>query len=563
MSRKLAITALCGLIFAPATAARPTQVMPGVTYERTLQWTGAGPVATYVVTAPRPVGLYSLTALLSNGRITGRETVSSMQRNASARMTSIGVNGDFSHWVGGWPTGLMMRGGVVEHQPVPGRAAVGVDTAGNLHVDRVPWYGSWRGPSTVSYRIAQLNGPPRPNSTTLFTPAWGPTTPAVPGTAVVLQPFPATLPRRDLSGPVVAVATNESVAIPADGAVLVGRGTAAQYLRDEALPDSSFTLRIPLQEDWASVTDAVGGGPTLIRAGRPIFNAGEALTKAQLTGRNPRTAIGQRDDGGIVMIAVDGRRRGWSVGTTNWDLALTLMRYGCVTAVGLDGGGSTTVAFEGNVLNRPSDRSGERPVGNALVVAYTGVYAPTVAPTLSPNGDGAGDVQTLSYKLVRPAQVSAKLVAPDGTTRELDAGQRAAGRYRFSWKGTDEAGAPALEGRYQWNVSAADDAGQASTHSRTFTVDNTLGFARVSPGARQIAFTLTRDANIRVTIEKPSGDILRTVAAGPRAAGNVVATWNGRDGRRKRVARGSYVVRIAATSPLGLSALRLPLRIPR
>jgi hypothetical protein len=305
----------------------------------------------------------------------------------------------------------------------------------------------------------------------------------------------------------------------------------------------------------------VSSGPTLVKNGRPIFNAGEALTPAQLRGRNPRTAIGQRADGGIVMVAVDGRQRGWSVGITNWDLALTLVRYGCVTGFALDSGGSTTVAFDGQLLNRPSDPHGERPVGEALVIAYTGVYAPPPAPNLSPNADGVGDRENLDYKLVRPSTVSAKLIAPDGTARELDAGQKPAGRYHLTWDGTDATGAPAPEGTYHWNVSATDDLGRASTHDRRFTLDRTLGFLRVSPGARRVAFALTRDATVRVTIETRSGGILRTVARGLRPAGAVTARWNGRDGRGKRVRRGAYVVHVSVTSPIGLSQLRAPLRI--
>src|SRR5213079_3309181 len=113
------------------------------------------------------------------------------------------------------------------------------------------------------------------------------------------------------------------------------------------------------------------------------------------------------------MVAVDGRRPGWSIGITNWDLAQTLVHYGCVTGFALDSGGSTTVAFDGKVLNRPSDSYGERPVGEALVVAYTGAYVPPVASTLSPNADLAADVEPLAYKLVRSSTVSAKLIGPD------------------------------------------------------------------------------------------------------------------------------------------------------
>jgi hypothetical protein len=549
MSRKLFAAVLVTLILTPAAAGQPTNVMPGVTYERILRWTSAGPMAMYVVTAPKPQGLYRLTPLLSNGTIVGRETVSQMQRDVSAQMTTIGVNGDFFSWRGGWPSGLLIRSGIVEHQSALRRAAVGIDAAATLHADRVPWYGRWHGGDGVWYPIAQLNEPPRANSAALFTPVWGAPTPAVNGTTAVLQPFPPTAPRTDLVGTVTGVLAGDSVGVPPDGAVLVARGTAAAQLDAALVGSSQLTVRIPLPAAWTTVTGAVSAGPTLVKNGKPIFNAGEALTPAQLRGRQPRTAIGQRADGSIVMVAVDGRQRRWSVGITNWDLALTLVHYGVVTGFALDSGGSTTVAFDGGVLNRPSDPQGERPVGEALVIGYTGVYVPPIGPTLSPNGDGVGDRESLTYKLVRPSTVSAKVIGPDSSVRELETGTKPPGRYKLSWDG---AGAP--EGRYRWSVIATDDAGQASTDTHPFALDNTLGFLRLTRNARSISFTLTRDASVRVTVETRVGGILKTVAAGPRPAGTVSVKWNGRDGRGKRV-RGGYVVRVSAASPVGLSRL--------
>ena len=550
MRRTALFVVLVALLLPSQAAAAVTQLMPGVSYQRVLRWTPAGPVVMYVVTAPKPQGLYKLTPLLSNGTIIGRQTVSSIERDASPQMTTVGVNGDFFHWTGGWPSGLLMQSGVVEHQSALGRAAVGIDSSAMLHTEKVPWFGRWHGPDNVWYPLAQLNEPPRANAAALFTPVWGGDTPAAKnGVTLVLEPFPPATPRQDLAGTIVSVTSGASTDVPAEGAVIVARGTAARAFA--ALPvGTQLTVRIPLPGDWASVTDAVSAGPTLVRDGKPIFNAGEALTPVQLRGRDPRTAIGQRADGTIVMVAVDGRRPGWSIGITNWDLAQTLVRYRCMSGFALDSGGSTTVAFEGKVLNRPSDAAGERPVGEALVIAYTGVYAPPVAPTLSPNADGVADLEPLTYKLVRPSTVSAKLVGPDGSTRELDSAAKAPGRYKLSWDG-----AGAAEGRYHWNVTATDDQGQVSTADRAFTLDNTLGFLRVGAQARTIAFTLTRDATIRVTIETRSGGILRTVARGRRAAGTATVHWNGRDGRRKKVRRGTYVVRVAATSELGLSQL--------
>jgi hypothetical protein len=563
MPRRLFAVVLVALVLAASAAARPSQVMPGVTYDYIRQWTGAGPVSMYVITAPKPGGLYSLNALLSNDTITGRETVSSMERDVSSRLTTIGVNGDFFNWKGGWPSGLLMQGGLVEHHPADNRAAVGIDTSGTLHVDRVPWSAYWRAPDGNTYPIAQVNEPPRMDRAALFTPVWGASTPAVKGAAAVLRPFPPAVPYRDLSTTVTAVVSNSAVAIPRDGAVLVARGDAASDLLAEAAVGTPLIVRLALRPDWSTVTDAVSGGPTLVQNGRPIADAHEALTPVQLRGRDPRTAIGQRADGTIVLVAVDGREPGWSIGISNWDLALTLIRYGCVTGFALDSGGSTTVALDGQVLNRPSDPTGERPVGEALVVGYTGVFAPIPDATLSPNGDRRGDRERLSYKVVRPSTVSAKLVAPGGIARDIDIGAKNPGWHRFSWNGTDPAGAPAPEGRYEWTVTATDDLGRTSTITRSFTLDDTLGFLRVGRNARRISFTLTRDAGVRVTIETPFGDILRTVAAGPRHAGRITVRWNGRDGRRKRMRSGSYVVQVAATSAVGTSELRGPVRIRR
>jgi hypothetical protein len=563
MRRKLLLIALFLLVPAAPAAAQAIQVMPGVTYEHRLSWTPGGPLSMYVITAPKPAGLYSLTPLLSNNTITGRETVSSMERRVTRRMTTIGVNGDFFNWLGGWPSGLLMQGGVMEHHPATNRSAVGVDSSGELHVDRVPFTAFWQGFSGLTYPIGQLNEPPRTNSTALFTPAWGASTPPLNALAAVLSPFPQAVPFRDLTGTVTSMVSRSSVPIPRNGAVLVARGKYEETLRSEASIDEPLKVRLSLPPDWATVTDAVGGGPALVRDGQPIAHSGESLTNIQLNGRDPRTAIGQRADGGIVMVAVDGRRPGWSIGFTNMDLALALISRGCVTGFALDSGGSTTVALDGHLLNRPSDPTGERPVAEALVVGYTGVYVPIPAATLSPNGDGINDRESLTYKVVRPSTVTASLVGLGGSTRVLAAGTRQPGLYRVTWDGIDATGAPAPEGRYRFSVSSSDDLGQSSTASRQFTLDDTLGFVHVGRNARAVSFKLAHAAKIRVTVETLGGEIMRTVAAGPRSAGAVTVRWNGRDGRRKRIARGTYVVRVAATSQVGLSQLRRVVRIRR
>ncbi|MBP1661735.1 MAG: hypothetical protein H6P95_2927 [Candidatus Aminicenantes bacterium] len=78
--------------------------------------------------------------------------------------------------------------------------------------------------------------------------------------------------------------------------------------------------------------------------------------------------MGVRADGRIVLVAVDGRQPELSVGMTIAELAALLIELGAVEAVNMDGGGSTTMAVRGKVVNSPSDLTGERAVGDALLV---------------------------------------------------------------------------------------------------------------------------------------------------------------------------------------------------
>ena len=72
-------------------------------------------------------------------------------------------------------------------------------------------------------------------------------------------------------------------------------------------------------------------------------------------------------DGKFLMITVDGRTE-QSGGLDLYDLAKYLLELGAIDAMNLDGGGSTTMFLDGKVVNKPSDKEGERKVGDAIVV---------------------------------------------------------------------------------------------------------------------------------------------------------------------------------------------------
>lgn len=87
-----------------------------------------------------------------------------------------------------------------------------------------------------------------------------------------------------------------------------------------------------------------------------------------LTNRDPRTAIGIKESGEVILITVDGRQPGYSYGLTAQELGEFLIEYKVKDAALLDGGASTEMIIDGKIINRPSFRSSERPLGGAIII---------------------------------------------------------------------------------------------------------------------------------------------------------------------------------------------------
>ena len=107
----------------------------------------------------------------------------------------------------------------------------------------------------------------------------------------------------------------------------------------------------------------VSFGPVLISNGEPA-----TLT----SGVNPRTAIGQRSDGAVLMLVIDGRQV-ISLGATYSDLIEIFQEYGAVNACNLDGGSSTLMWFGGDYINNCASVIGIRPVPTTFLVLKEGV----------------------------------------------------------------------------------------------------------------------------------------------------------------------------------------------
>jgi flagellar hook assembly protein FlgD len=229
---------------------------------------------------------------------------------------------------------------------------------------------------------------------------------------------------------------------------------------------------------------------------------------------------------------------------TNYEFGSALARLGARTAFGLGTGSSTAMAFDGTLLTRPSSGA-EQPLSDALVLSYTGVYAaPPAAAVVSPNADGVDDTQTFTYKLVRPAQVTATVTGPGRAPVVLAQDAEQPGVHTLTW---DAKGA--AEGAWTFAVTAVDDLGRTTTAQRPFAVDLTLGGLTLS--GTTVSFQLTRPADVTVTVENANGVTVATLLSKKLGAGAQQATWNGSP-------RSGYRVRVSATNGTGTVTQTVP-----
>ncbi|MBR3255295.1 MAG: phosphodiester glycosidase family protein [Clostridia bacterium] len=137
--------------------------------------------------------------------------------------------------------------------------------------------------------------------------------------------------------------TNSWIALTEEGELVLGR-----YTYQEALD--------------IGIVSGIQFGPYL------IVNGNNQITKSNAGGLHPRMAIGQKKDGTIIFVCIDGRQPGYSVGTTLLELQNIFERYGAYNAANLDGGSSATMYYDGKIVNKTSTPIGERYLPNAIIV---------------------------------------------------------------------------------------------------------------------------------------------------------------------------------------------------
>ncbi|MGC5017571.1 phosphodiester glycosidase family protein [Micromonospora sp. DT47] len=216
-----------------------------------------------------------------------------------------------------------------------------------------------------------------PDEIVIFRPEWGPETPAGPaGSVDVVMDgnWVAKQLRSPAGGP-----------IPTGSRVMQGIGAGAQWLRDHTVLNQAFQpgaqILDPQGQRVTSPTfTAISGGPALVRGGEVWINVGangyrsrDGYHTGLFLDRHPRTLAGITAAGQLLLVVIDGRRPGVSVGVTMPEAAGVMKWLGAVDAMMLGIGGDSTLMINDILYNRPTDYWGhepvtERRVGNAIVL---------------------------------------------------------------------------------------------------------------------------------------------------------------------------------------------------
>lgn len=299
----------------------------------------------------------------------GLETLSSI---AARYRATAAINGGYFRVAGtyrGESLGLLVLDGKLISEPHNDRAELGlIDSSDKTEII----FGHLKFSGEISLgslkrAVQGLNRPLSPDELIVFTPEFHRTTLTNPDGIEVVVRRNRVVSVGDLKG---------SSTIPADGFVISAVGKSREWVKENLRKGSLIkfswrlnSIELGQDEKWRRAYNILGAGPQLIKNGKiAITNVQEKITPAFVNDGHPRTAIARLASGKLLLMTIDGRQPGESIGMSLTTLADILIELGAVEAINLDGGGSTTMVIHNKIVNRPSDQTGERPVSDAILV---------------------------------------------------------------------------------------------------------------------------------------------------------------------------------------------------
>lgn len=299
----------------------------------------------------------------------------------------------------GTPLGTLVIDGEWIAGPLYDRISFGLADSGKVHVDRANLHGTIEtsNPNVACLWVNNLNQPRRTGSKLIaYTRRWG---------NQVTMAYEGCLVAVDNTGRVIDKGLKQ-IAVPYGGFVLCdAKKSAISKLQRGDLVFLEWHHR---PDSWADVVQAVSGGPGLIRNGKLYVDLKDENFRKTWTSSSihARTALGVTRNNHLILATIEGPH-------TLWDVAKMLQRLGCSDAMNLDGGGSTTMVINGNIVTRNRNSFQRRVAASLAVLPRTraasiasrryGNYVPqTELPPVLPSANGQSEAALLQVPVADP-----------------------------------------------------------------------------------------------------------------------------------------------------------------
>ena len=327
---------------------RVTEVEKGVKHVRMIKYYNNRPVRINIVELSP--GLNDSLVIEPSTASTTLAAKTKISAIANRENAIVAINGGYFKPQTGVPLGTLMINKKIYTGPIYDRVAMGIFDNG-FEMARVKLDAVLQ-TNIGGLKIDNVNQPRMLSvHTIVYTPDWGEYSPPTPkyGKQIVVE-----------DGKITKVTYGRSK-IPQNGFVVVG----PEKKLNTIVNARKLKLKLNINPEWRDVNHIISGGPYLVKNGE-VFVDMTAQKLGSVGGRNPRTAIGYTKDNNLIMLTADGRE-GSSIGLTLMELANLMKDLGCVNAMNLDGGGSTVMYVNGQVVNKPAVQGGI-PLSHTLTV---------------------------------------------------------------------------------------------------------------------------------------------------------------------------------------------------
>ena len=324
----------------------------GITYKMEKRMREHGPLIYHIMDIDMSKNAYSLDVAMAKDTFSAREPLSSM---ASRKGAVAAINGGYFILKSGEPVDMLVINGKLLANPERYRSFFGI-SVNNAPVIVMPTFSmSVTVGNGNPIKITRLNRDPENPDPVVFTSDYGNSTRTQDRYEYIVQ-----------NGRISASSMGNSN-IPDHGFVLSIGPKYHEYMTQRINVGDTANLNIFSYPDFGGLKGGFTAGPMLIDNGDPAPYQNEEFGKSGITsGRHPRTAACMTHHNHLRFVVAEGRSD-YSIGLTIPELIEIMQSLGCISAINLDGGGSSEMIINGKIANLTSGGS-ERPLSNAILI---------------------------------------------------------------------------------------------------------------------------------------------------------------------------------------------------